>query len=90
MDDIPPFVCEEQRGEQCVSLEFGVWGRGRRYTGSCAKGVRQCEPLCGYYNATHVHDVSKHPGSFVPPLSIVYEILRGWKMPEVYENCGGV
>ena len=37
-----------------------------------------------------VHDVSKHPGNFVPPLSIMYEILRGWKMPELYENCGGV
>ena len=24
----------------------------------------------------------------VHPLSIVYEILRGWKMPELYEYAG--
>ena len=22
---------------------------------------------------------------YMPPLSVVYEILRGWKMPELYE-----
>ena len=26
----------------------------------------------------------------VHPLSIMYEILRSWKMPELYESCIGV
>jgi len=28
-------------------------------------------------------------GRFVPPMSIMYEVLRGWKMPELFERASG-
>ena len=39
----------------------------------------------------HYHDATQKTGDFVKsvsikPLSIMYEIVRGWKMPELYEN----
>ena len=39
-----------------------------------------------------VHHYSRNrygdPDSWVDPLSIMYEILRSWEMPALYENCG--
>jgi len=37
-----------------------------------------------------VHRHSKRTVNKMPPLSIVYEILRGWKMPELYDSKRGI
>ena len=32
------------------------------------------------------YDCTTASQGYVPPLSIIYEIMRGWKMPELYES----
>ena len=38
--------------------------------------------------SVNCYDSNWESTDYVPPLSITYEILRGWKMPELYERSG--
>ena len=41
------------------------------------------------YSHECVHQRRRNQVECVQPLSTMYEILRSWKVPELYDNCGG-